>query len=171
MKYLSLLIIYSVVFTGCGTAWVVERNQNSGIIGYKGYSSSESATKAITSLIHCKSYNFVSDKLIDGGTTTTYIPVQSTNNLNGSGYTNSGAFYYSGQQTQTNYVPQQVKNFWRAFTYTCNEQEREPASASISISTVNNVQSCEEYCKFSAARGELAQGMTEDSCIKRLCGK
>jgi len=170
MKKILLLSLNLFLFS-CGTVWIVERNQDSGIIGYKGYSSSESANKAIRSLIHCSSYNFVYDKLVDGGSSTVYVPVQSTNYSNGSIYGSGVYANYNGTQTQTNYVPQQVSNVWREFKYTCSESSRQTASESnySTSSTVSNVQSCEDFCRVSESKGELQKGMTIQSCISRLC--
>ncbi len=143
---LKKAILSSFLFLqGCGTAWVVERNADGGVIGYRGYQSSESAEKAIADLIPCKDYRGISDKLVDGGTSTYYVPMVSSEGFSGTGMSSNGSFYYSGQQTKTQYVPVETKNFWRAFTYTCVSEFRSMASLPGSSTPPGKVESCQDF--------------------------
>jgi hypothetical protein len=147
------IFCFLILLNGCGSAWVVDRDQMGGSIGYKGYSSSDAASAAVTKLIPCTRYEAVSDRLMDGGTTTSYIPIQTTNYSSGTVYGSYGSANYNGQQTQTNYVPYQTQNLWRLFTYRCLEN-----TTASSVSESRDISSSSELKPLDIAR--------RDSCWK-----
>ncbi|MFM6928506.1 MAG: hypothetical protein ACKOX6_08570 [Bdellovibrio sp.] len=129
MKKLLTLLVVSWTLAGCGSAWVVRRDQDGGIIGYRNYSSLEDAHQAVLTLIHCPAHKFISDQYYSS-TRTAVMPMQSTNYSQGTVYGSYGSASYSGSQTQTNYVPVTVDNSWREYTYQCVEVSETPVSVS-----------------------------------------
>ncbi|MGE9743233.1 hypothetical protein [Bdellovibrio bacteriovorus] len=134
LKKIAAIQLIFLISTGCGSAWIIRRDQNGGTIGYRNYTSSEAARAAILRLIHCPEYKSIRDEL-QTSTRTAVVPMQSTNYSNGTVYNSYGSVNYSGTETQTQYVPVTVNNSWREYTYEClevpqgtavSEQKREP---------------------------------------------
>lgn len=115
-----LLLIPLMFLSSCGTAWIVRQDLTGGVIAYKNYNSGDSIRSAIKGLAHCPNIRIVADELVEGGSSTIYSPMQSTNYSSGTFSNNRGPFMnYSGQQTQTQYVPINIRNVFRQATYEC----------------------------------------------------
>lgn len=106
--------------SGCASkAWVIQRDPNGGIIGYKGFSTSEAADKAIKELIPCSNFKMINDEL-HTSQFTGFMPVQSSQTTNGTAFNNYGnSLNYQATTTGTQYVPVTVDNSFRTFTYSC----------------------------------------------------
>lgn len=171
-----ILILASLYLTACGSAWVVERRSDRGIIGYQGYTSGTEATKEIKKLIPCPYYEAVSDRIVNGGTKTIYMPQTNTNNFSGSTSNQYGnkTGGFSGSYDQTNYVPMQVNNSWREFEYRCinnnavNIPEEQPKTAR-EYSPAEMKAACQADCQAMEAKKELKSTESFASCMKMLC--
>lgn len=172
--------ILLVVASGCSSAWVVSQRPDGGVIGYKGYHSSESANEAIRNLIPCSSYEIVSDDL--RGSNYQYTvnqPVTTTSYNNGTLYGSSGQTYnYYGTSSQTNYVPQTYSgvNYWREATYVCRTASIAISGRSISSSysvPTNPVtitpEECTRSCVDLSNNGQLRAGVSLTDCIRNTC--
>lgn len=156
---LFLFLITLCHIIGCGTTWVIRQDTYGGVIGYKGYDSGEKAANAIKKLVHCPQYTTQSDTLMQSAPRTAYMPVQTTNYSQG----NVGGLNYSGSETQTQYVPLAVTDYWREYAYSCDNNPRNPAGNSSSANDCNH--QCEELYQ----KGELKRGVSAEDCIKLTC--
>lgn len=123
MRHL-IIVGMLIFFTGCSSAWIIRRDQEGGIIGYKGFSDGQSALEAVSKLIQCPNYEMVSDSL-NGQQFSyqTYTPVTIYGQNSGSVSNQYGQRVgtYSSDNHYTAYVPQTNTgtSYWREFVYKC----------------------------------------------------
>lgn len=124
MKRQSSLLVFIITLflNGCGSAWIIQQDENGGMIGYKRYSSSEDAAEAIKKLIHCLNWKQLSDEIVSGQSMT-YMPIANNQAISGT-VTNSygSTTSYQGTISGTEYMPMMIDRSYRVFTYSCGGQ-------------------------------------------------
>ncbi len=155
---------------GCASAWIVRQGSDGGTIGYRGYSSSDSATEAIVKLIHCSnSYHVINDELKSSQYTYTYnqpVTVQGTSSGNLRNNWSGDRYYYQQNDSYTAHVPttQVGTKYWREMSYACGgNSSRLPAEGSSSS------QSCVDSCYQLEKEGSLKTGYTAGDCVRLSC--
>lgn len=169
----AILMVISLFLMACQSmeVWTVERSENGGVVGYRNYEESEKGRQKLRSAIHCQDFKIVNDRLVNGGTRTAYMPMQSTNYATVNSYGNVGGYNYSGTSygtsTQTNYVPYQYNVTWREATYVCGQSQTQ--SISTSDSGLSKKDSCQNECSRMYASNMLKKGETAETCNIKLC--
>jgi hypothetical protein len=180
VKIVWIFII--MIQLGCSSTWVIRRTATGGTIGYKGHSSTESATRDVQKLIHCPNNSFVSDEMRSQNYVYNQINYNPGNQQvqNTQVYGNNGQFLGSLQTTQQSQpsfssTPAVGTNTWREYTYQCNStQSYESASMRDLDSIVEEsdnkfiAPSCRLSCEERFNRGQL-KGQTVFGCILNEC--
>jgi hypothetical protein len=186
---IKTLFYITLIFnlSSCATAWIIEKTEYGGTIGYKNISTEDEVERNILPLIHCpKTYSKIFDKLVYDGTATHYIPIQkqaySSGNIYGSNYTAT----YTGTHTYTENVPFTEQIYHREFGYKCeagidfeNEAEINAETHQIPFDqrySLENIQiesriKCKEECKSLEVQKQLRSGENVESCIAKSCSK
>lgn len=131
------LLAVSFSFFGCSHAWIVRRDTQGGVIGYRGYDDAQEANQAISSLVHCPyGYVGVSDDMRSAPYQyTTYETVRTYGTRNTySHYGRPGKSYTDSYTTQIP-VTKTGTSYWREFSFRCKGVNESTVS-----STSNGVQ-------------------------------
>lgn len=125
LQKIMIILALILLITGCASkAWVIQRGQNGGVIGYKGFRSSEAADNAIRDLIPCTNFKMISDEL-HTSQSTGLMPVPTSQSTSGTAYNNYGqSVNYQGTSTGTQYMPMVIDNSYRTFSYICETSNR-----------------------------------------------
>jgi|GEM_PF-6471127 len=159
-----------VALSGCASAWVVRQGPDGGTIGYRGYSSTESATKAISKLIQCPdSYQVVNDELRSSQYTYTYnqpVNVQGTSSGTVRNAWSGNQYQYQQNDSYTAYVPttQVGTSYWREMSYACSGN----LSRSLAESSTPS-ESCADSCARLEREGSLKPGYSAADCMRLSC--
>jgi hypothetical protein len=159
----------------CGSTWVVRQSQDGGVIGYKGYTSGKKASEAIAKKIPCPDFEIVNDELISQNFSYTLnTPVNTESYSSG----HIGDMYYSGNTTNTTYVPTTHigTSYWREATYVCKSNKflsdiRETVSKNRELSSSTDLSSCVESCIQLASEKKLKNGLSAETCVLLTCSK
>ena len=135
----KMTILAMILFiNGCASkAWIIQRDQNGGVIGYKDFRSSEAADNAIRDLIPCSNFKMISDEL-HTSQSTSFVPIPTSQTTNGTAYNNYGeSVNYQATSNGTQYVPMMTNNSYRTFTYKC-EASNAPFTAKLEQTLYQN---------------------------------